>query len=311
MQASFFDLPDCSPQDADVLLVPLPYEGSISYGTGASRAPEAIRRASEEIELWDEELDWSLSELKFSTMPRFVPVEGESTAEFMSRVRADVMAKAPGALPVGIGGDHSVTPPLVGAAARSDDLSDVTVVQFDAHADLREEYQGSRESHASAMRRVVERGANVIAVGIRSAEREEFAFGMDSGRVETFTAQELASGPAKEAMLSQRLRGLEGPVYVTFDIDAFEVTLCPGTGTPQPGGLGWWQALAYLRELLFVNKTSRFIGFDVVEVVPQPHSQVNETVAARLIAKIIAYAFANESHGTAPPARVGTRKEEK
>jgi len=304
MQTSFFDLPDGPPQDADVLLIPLPYEGSVSYGGGASRAPEAVRRASAEIELWDEELDWNLSELRFSAMPPLEPDAVAAAAEYMQRIEEEVTAHThPDVLPIGIGGDHSVTPPLVSTAARSHELSGVTVVQFDAHADLRAEYLGSRESHACSMRRVVERGAQVIAIGIRSADRDEFEYGVESGRVETFMARDLERNLAEEKKLLKRLRGLEGPVYVTFDIDVFEVALCPGTGTPQPGGLGWWQALSYLRELLYENRTRRFIGSDLVEVVPTPHSQVNETVAARLIAKIIAYAFANESRGTTPPAR--------
>lgn len=294
MKTFFLDLPDIPPEEADVLLVPLPYEGSVSCGAGTSRAPEAIWDASAEIELWDEELEYDLSLLKFSAMQPVNPAATDLPEDYLRRIGKEVTGHLhPALLPVGIGGDHSVTTPLVLAAARGDDLSDVTVIQFDAHADLRDEYLGSKQSHACVMHRLVERGARVIAIGIRSAEREEFRFGEKSGRVETFMAQGLAQQSSIREALLQRLRALEGSVYITFDIDALEVSLCPGTGTPQPGGLSWWQALSYLRALLHENRRRRLIGFDMVEVVPQPHSQVNEMVAARLIAKMIAYAFSD------------------
>ena len=296
MKASFFDLPDFPPEQADVLFVSLPFDGSVSYGKGTSRAPEAIRRASVEIELWDEEVDWNLERLKLAALPPILPQQGESPAEYQTRTRQGVTAGArESGLVVGIGGDHSVTAPLVHASANSDDLSDITVVQFDAHADLREEYLGSRESHACVMRRVIERGARVLAVGVRSVEEEEADFERHSSQVETFAAQDLWRNASSAETLIRRLRTLQGKVYVTFDVDAFEVALCPGTGTPQPGGLGWWQARSHLRALLFENTTCCLIGFDVVEVVPQPHTQVNEVVAARLVSKILAYAFANPS----------------
>ncbi|HBO43776.1 MAG TPA: hypothetical protein DD670_07560, partial [Planctomycetaceae bacterium] len=196
-------------------------------------------------------------------------------------------------LVVGVGGEHSLTPALVRAAVDDpEDLSNLTVVQFDAHADLRDTYNDSPHSHACAVRRLVERGARVVAVGIRSADREEYEFGRDCDLVRTFPARELAMEPEVEASLTAELGKLDGPVFLTVDIDALEVSLCPGTGTPQPGGLGWWPALKYLRRLLRENRRIDLVGCDVVETVPQPGTQVNETVAAALLAKIVAYRFA-------------------
>lgn len=142
------------------------------------------------------------------------------------------------------------------------------------------------------MRRVVEKGANVIAVGIRSADREEFEYGTATGKVQTFLAQQLAEETEVELQLLHLLCDLRGDIYLTIDIDGLEVSLCPGTGTPQPGGLGWWQAIKYLRHLLHDNPHQNLVGCDLVETVPMPHTQVNEFTAAKLLAKVIAYHFA-------------------
>lgn len=290
---SFFDLPQSDPEAADALLLPLPYDGTTSYGKGTAQGPAAIWRASTQVEVWDEELDFDLDSLRYHAADPLAPRFSESPEEYVRRVEKEArrLHAFPG-LVVGIGGEHSVTPPLV-ASAVADllDLSQVTVVQFDAHSDLRNTYHDTRDSHACAMRRLVEAGARVIAIGIRSADREEFYYGRDSGLVTTFTAQQLAEDSAREEELLEMLRGLAGDVYLTIDIDALDPSLCPGTGTPQPGGLGWWQALRYLRTLLKENRERRLIGCDLVETVPQPHTQVNEFTAARLVAKMIAYRF--------------------
>ncbi|MBN2215972.1 MAG: agmatinase, partial [Pirellulales bacterium] len=290
----FLDLPDVPDAQADVILLPLPYEGTVSYGRGTAQAPEAVWRASAQIELWDEELDFALDSLAYHTARPVLPQANETAAGYLDRVFQQARGyHAMRGLVVGVGGEHGLTPALVGAAAGDqDDLSDVTVVQFDAHADLRDAYDGSPHSHASAMRRLVERGARLVAVGIRSAEREEAAYGRASDRVETFGARQLATDPQTEERLLATLNALAGPVYLTVDVDALEVSLCPATGTPQPGGLGWWTTMSYLRRLLHENGRVELIGCDVVETVPQPGTLVNETVAAALIAKILAYRFA-------------------
>ena len=192
-------------------------------------------------------------------------------------------------------GEHSVTPALIrGATEKIADMSKLTVVQIDAHADLRESYEDTPHSHACAMRRVVEMGASVIAIGIRSADRQEAQFGRECGRVRTFGAQALATNPGVEKELLEKLEILSGDVYLTVDIDGLETYLCPGTGTPQPGGLGWWQALRYLRRLILENPAIRLVGCDLTEAAPQPGTSVNEFIAAKLALKIIAYHVARK-----------------
>jgi len=284
----FLDLPDVPAGEADVILLPLPYEGTVSFW-----------RASAQIELWDEEMEFALDSLAYHTAPAAVPQAGEAPADYLARVFEQARGcHSMGGLVVGVGGEHGLTPALVGAVADDpDDLSGVTVVQFDAHADLRDAYDGSRHSHACAMRRLVERGARVVAVGVRSADREEAAFGRESGLVRTFTARQLDGEPARQGVLLDVLGDLAGPVYLTIDVDVLEVSLCAGTGTPQPGGLGWWAMMGYLRRLVHGNRRIDLRGCDVVEAVPQAGTLVNETVAAALVAKIVAYRFAGRDDG--------------
>ena len=285
---TFLDLPDAGPT-ADVILLPLPYDGTACYGKGTAEGPAAVIDASTHVELWDEELDFNLDGICFHTAPPVVVRDGESPEAYLPRVRgAASELHRTNALLLGVGGEHSLTPPLVFAARDSEDLSGMTVVQFDAHSDLRDEYIGGENSHACAMRRVVERGANVVAIGIRSADRAEFEYGRQTGRVETWFAQQLSE--TGDADLIDRLRKLAGEVYVTVDVDGLDTTYCPNTGTPIPGGLGWWQTLSYLRALLLENREARLIGGDVVETVPYSGTQVNEVCAAKLLCKIVAYA---------------------
>ena len=143
-----------------------------------------------------------------------------------------------GGLVIGVGGEHGVTPPLARAAAATEDLRELTVVHFDAHADLRDSYDGTPHSHACAMRRLLDRGASVVTIGCRSAEREEYAHGLASGRVRTFMARTLAQDPGEEQRLFEYLDAISGRVYLTIDVDVLEVHLCSGTGTPEPGGAG-------------------------------------------------------------------------
>lgn len=293
----FLDLPQTDASDADVIVIPLPYEATVSYGRGTAGGPAAILRASAEVETWDDQTCFDLETLRYHTADPLIPLLDEPTAEYLRRVETAAAAfHSHRGLVVGIGGEHGLTPPLVRAAAGQDDLSGITVVQLDAHADLCESYGGSIDSHASAMRRLVERGADLIAVGIRSMSREEAEFTRGCEQIRTFYAGELAAecptGAAdRRAELLTMLSQLQGDVYLTIDIDALEVALCPGTGTPQPGGLGWWPTLNYLHALLVENQAARLIGVDLVETAPQPGTQVNEFTAALLLAKVVAYHY--------------------
>jgi agmatinase len=305
----FLDLPQSAPERADVLLLPCPYEGTVSYGPGTASAPRAIWEASQHIECWDEELDWDLNSLHYHSADPVVPASSASPEDYQHQLRRAARdLHACGGLVVGVGGEHGVSPALASAACVDpEDLSHLTVVQIDAHADLRDHYHETPYSHACAMRRVLDKQASILAIGIRSADHDEFRHGCDTGRVRTFFAQQLADGGDTERKLIETLGRLHGDCYLTVDMDGLDAALCPGTGTPQPGGLGWWQALRYLRHLLLHNPNVRLVGFDVVECVAQPQSQVNQMAAAKLLAKVLAYHFCGTHSHPADPS-VGGRK---
>lgn len=299
---TFLGLPNAAPDTAEVIILPLPYEGTVSYGLGTSSGPASILEASTQVELWDEELNFDLNSLDYHTVAALTYHEKTDSPQKYLNTVFQLAAKyqqhkkqTKKSLIVGLGGEHSLTPPLVSAAASNpDDLSDLTVVQIDAHADLRGEYKSSPYSHACAMRRIVEKGTSLISVGIRSAEREEFEYGLESGKVKTFFARQLAENKSVEDHLLQTLKNLKGSLYLTIDVDGLATHLSPGTGTPQPGGLDWWQVLSYLRILLHSNLDCQLVGVDIVETVPQTGTQVNEFTSARLLCKVIVYYFSGK-----------------
>ncbi|MCB9837737.1 MAG: agmatinase [Phycisphaeraceae bacterium] len=284
----FLGLPQAELSAAQIALLPIPYEGAVSYGAGAAEGPAAIWDASTQVELWDYELGVDLESIAYHSAAPVEPVGGETGAEYLDRVGAAASAlHGCGALVIGVGGDHSVTPPLLSAAigASGVDAAAVTVVHIDAHADLRDEYEGNPNSHACAMARALDQGVRVLSIGIRSAEKKEFDRSQRDDRITTYPASLLATDAAAVERLFAEIAALRGPVYLTFDIDALETHLAPATGTPEPGGLGWWFTLDLLRRLLLDNTGVRCIGADLVEVAPQDGTSVNEFVAAKLIAK--------------------------
>jgi len=288
----FLDCPNVELSNADICIVPLPFEGTVSYGSGTAAGAAAIIAASTQVELWDDELLFDLESLRYHTVEAIAPAADNPADEYLNRVegRCRELSGA-NCLVIGIGGEHSLTPPLVKAAAKDrDDLSGLTVVQIDAHTDLRATYEGTPQSHACAMRRLTEVGAKVIAIGIRAMSQSEDEYANSVGLIDIYRAQSLAEEPDLEQRLITQLHRLKGDVYLTVDIDGLDPSMCPGTGTPEPGGLGWWQTLRILRAVLLENRARNLIGCDLVDTVPQAGTQINEFTAARLLAKIIAYA---------------------
>jgi agmatinase len=271
---------DCRYETSRAAVLPVPFERTTTYGKGTSLGPAAIVRASQAMELWDEELQSEPFRQGIATLPPYLPEAfemGDAMAELAAEARRHLVA---GKHLVTLGGEHSLTQGPV-AAAR-DVCGEIGVVQFDAHADLREEFEGTPYSHASVMRRVVDLGIPTLAVGIRSLSAPEARL-VEERRLPVLWGHELASAaerfPALLAQLPER-------VYLTFDIDYFDPALVPATGTPEPGGGAWYPTLALLRRL-FQEKT--VVAMDLVELAPIGGQPASDFLAAKLVYKCLGY----------------------
>ena len=270
-----------------VAVLPVPYERTTSWGRGAEEGPNALLQASRYVELYDDELGLEPYRIGIETLP---PVDVETSEE---AARRRIAAAAESALLQGrflaaIGGEHTVTPALLRGVVRAVD-SELAVVQFDAHSDLRETYSGARWNHACAMSRVLDLGVSTLAVGIRSLSRPE-AERIEADGLPVIWASQLHSLAQADlvSLFSGLLASLPNTVYLTFDLDFFDPSLLPATGTPEPGGGTWQQALTLLR-LLFEQK--HVIGMDVVELAPIPGNPASDFTAARLLYKCIGYRY--------------------
>lgn len=295
----FLGLPPCAAEKADAIILPVPLEKTVSYGTGTGQAPRAILEASCQLELFDEE-----TLVDFSQRPRIctlTPVVTDGNLQdYLTTVR-DHVARFRDRFVLALGGEHTVTfGTLTGLA---DDPSQVTVVQIDAHADLVDELDGHRWSHGTVMRRIWEQGCRLIQVGIRSLSRSEYDLAIADERIATYFAHQLAE---KWQEILDVLRSLEGKVYLTVDVDGLDPSVISSTGTPQPDGLTWNQTMQVIRSLTGAPRC-QLIGADVVEFIASPHPPGCDVIAAKLVAKILAFWYAAKRSPEAPlesPTRI-------
>ena len=259
----------------DVVILPVPFEMTTSWGEGTEKGPAACIEASSQVELYDPLLPDDLPcGLDIHTAEAWGSEAG-TLLEQLDSIR-DYAAKwlDGGQFPVVLGGEHGILPPLMQAASNhpeiEGDLNSLTLVQVDAHADLRDNLGGERFSHGTAVRRALDAGVGkVVQIGTRALSREEAAFAEDDGRVETWFARDfmgVCDGQAGWAALMDRIDSIEGPVWLTFDVDGLDGSLVPDTGTPVPGGLSHWGAIEII-ERLFASGAG-VIGADVNEIVP-------------------------------------------
>jgi len=276
-------LPNAPLGDADVVLLPVPLESTVSFRGGTAQAPDAVLAAAEQLEYYEEDGAWSpFRYLSVCVAEPLAPGDGESEADFHSRLADAVSALRRDNLLVVIGGEHSLTPSVL--AGRMPERG--CVVHLDAHADLRESYHGTPYSHACPVHRIRSQGHRVIMAGIRSVYEPEAVRMREDVDIQVFMDRELQRRDAWPRLL-EALRALRGPVWLTVDMDAFDPALVPGVGTPQPGGLSWYQAVEIV-EAVAGNPDVDLRGVDVVELVPDP-SHVSEMVAAKLLQKAISF----------------------
>ncbi|MGD8430211.1 MAG: agmatinase [Ectothiorhodospiraceae bacterium] len=274
-------LPNRAPDDADVIVLPVPYEQTVSYKLGTRGAPEAILAATEQLEYYEEDLGWSpFKHMGVCVAPAVDKRLYEREEDFLQRLERETAAFPQRALLLALGGEHSITPALVRARMKEPG----TLVLLDAHADLREEFEGSRNSHACPMHHVREAGHEIVMIGIRSLfEAEAQRISKDSG-IHCYMDRALREDAVWKELLG-RLRGLKGPVWLSVDMDALDPALVKGVGTPQPGGLDWYRALAVI-ESCVLNAQVDLRGCDIVEMIPEP-SCVSDMTAAKLSQKIV------------------------
>jgi agmatinase len=271
---------------ASVVIMPVPYEATTSFGGGTGAGPAAIIEASRYIELYDQELDAEPYEVGIATLPA-LSLTGAGPAEAVAELRSAydrVLDAGPDKFVVMLGGEHSVSsaPILAWADRLQQEGRRLTVLQFDAHTDLRPEYEGSPYSHAAVMHRVHDR-VEIVAVGIRAMTADEMRLVRRSDNIHLFLADDIHGG---DAWMDDVLSRLGDDVYITFDVDGFDPSLVPATGTPEPGGLQWYPVLKLLRRV-FAERMVH--GVDVVELAPLPGLTAPDFLVAKLIYKMIGY----------------------
>ncbi|MCE9582637.1 MAG: agmatinase [Planctomycetes bacterium] len=268
---------------AKFLVLPVPFEESVSYGGGTGKGPDAVIEASRQVELWDEELLRETCDAGIHTLPAFKPARAKGEKYLKLLAEEATALAAEGKVLVSLGGEHSITPALVEGVKKK--YPKLSVLQIDAHADLRDEYEGKKWSHACAMKRVIEQGCKLAQAGIRNFSKSEVPF-VDRGLVATAPAHlTRTSGDLRKA-IERFLEHLTDDVYITVDIDGLDPSLVPGTGTPEPGGLSWYDTLDFLRPI-FAQKN--VVAFDIVEVAPLEGSSVSQFVAAKLAYRMMGY----------------------
>ena len=264
--------------NAAIVVLPLPYDQTSTWIKGADKGPEAVIHASANMELYDIETD-SQVYLKgiFTDSPLQTALPPEGMTNLVQERVTQLLKDDK--FPVIVGGEHSVSIGAVKACAQK--TKDMSVLQLDAHADLRDEYDDSKFNHACVMARVKEL-CPAVQVGIRSMDASEKQ-SIDTEN--TFFAKDILYNTD---WIDKVISLLSNNVYVTIDLDVFDPSIMPSTGTPEPGGLGWYDVLALLKEL---GSDKKIVGFDIVELCPNENNKAPDFLAAKLIYKFLSYNF--------------------
>lgn len=273
---------------SEIIIVPVPYDETSTWMRGADKGPDAILEASVNLEFYDIETGTEVHKRGIHTIE---PLPEKSSPEALVNAVSEKTSYLfrEGKFPVIIGGNHSVS---IGAIrASSEAYKDLSVLQLDAHADLRPEYEGSGLNHACVMARARE-SAQIVQVGIRSMSADELQYA-DRGRI--FYSHELRYD---KSLYSKAIDKLSDNVYITIDLDVFDPSIMPSTGTPEPGGPEYYEIMHFLREVV---AKKNIVGFDIVELCPSPVNKAPDFIAAKVIYQLLSYIFA----GTRRPTEGG------
>jgi len=269
-----------------ILIWPVSYEGTVSYGTGTGAGAMAIVDASRNMELYEEETDSEVYKLGIHTLEEFKP---RDTPEAMMNELYERTKELLGAgkFICMLGGEHSVSAPII--KAHSEKYSDLSVLQIDAHADLRDTYDGTPHSHASIMARVVkDLQIPSVQVGIRSISGDEARALNDGLPTKIFWARNIVG---RTDWIDDAVDSLSSQVYLTIDIDGLDPSIVPTTGTPEPGGLGWYETLALIRR---IAEKKTIVGMDLVEYSYAENYDSPAFLCSKLVYKTLAYIFQND-----------------
>jgi len=269
---------------ASIILIPVPYDGTSTWQKGADQGPEAFLEASENMELYDIE---TASEVYRKGIYLADPVtedrSPEAMVEAVYQVVKDYLVR--NKMVTLFGGEHSIS--IGSIRAFNERFDDLSVLQIDAHADLRESYQGSACNHACALYEASQT-ANLVQVGIRSMDVTEVGINDEEN---IFYAHEMAQD---DYWMDKTIEALGDNVYITLDLDALDPSIMPSTGTPEPGGLLWHETLGFLKRI-FEERT--VVGFDIVELCPNKQERSSDFLAAKLYYKMLSYCFAQQENG--------------
>ena len=282
--SGFLGLPQKTKSKNFVCVVPFGLEKSVSYGSGTKNGPKAILKASHQVELFDEELlqdsykNFQIKTLKpFKIKKRLIDALNQLTS-----ITKNILNKKE--FPLILGGEHSITPGIIKAFSKK--YKKITILQIDAHADLRDGYEGEKFSHASAMRRCLDfKNIEIVSFGIRNLCHDEYKYYKSiSKRMKIFWGKDMTNWNLN--ILKKTIKNKN--VYITFDLDGFDSSLMSATGTPEPGGLFWNDAMRILK---ITSENSNIVGADINELAPKKNLHACDFIAAKLAYKILSYKF--------------------
>ncbi|MEN8192872.1 MAG: agmatinase [Bacteroidota bacterium] len=272
--------------NSDIVIYSAPLENTVSYGSGTKNGPKEILKASHYVEFYDEEMGKELCfEKGIATLPitSFDKIKSKSA---INKIEKDIQTLIDdGKFVIMLGGEHTVT--LGSVLAHHKNYDNLSILQIDAHSDLRESYNGSIYSHASVMRRIFEFNKNIVQVGIRAQCKEEADL-IKKENIKTFYARDIRQSKYGKKWQKEVIENLSKHVYITFDIDGLDPSIVPATGTPEPGGLFWDETLDLIKQ---VGKERNIVGFDLVELAPSKYHTASNFIAAKLVYKMLNYTY--------------------
>ena len=274
-------------ETARAVILPIAYEGTVSYGAGTGKGAQAIIEASRNMELYDEELDRETYKIGIGTLAEITP-ENDPAAMMQKIYERTREVLHSDKFLVSLGGEHSISAPIIRAHAEK--FHNISILQIDAHADLRDEYDGTPHSHASIMARCVkDLKIPAVQAGIRSLSADEARSLDDLPHTRVYFAKDIAG---RTDWIDEAVSHLTDNVYLTIDIDGFDPSLIPTTGTPEPGGLGWYEVLTLIRKLA---ASRRVVGMDLVELAFDERNTAPAFICAKLVYKCLGYIFQSET----------------